>query len=252
MIMKALLQQKVSLLQDPAGSIEQSLTAPLEAEVASPAPTGPTSVSLQSQATTQACLDRWSLLIHKHFDVWVTFEFPPLISRTIQSQPELPKDSVYRLVDTPTNFVAVIKDGESTDRAPIVTQRCMGGEEEMWQIEAMPGPSTNLITITNLASTSQASAGWPAVANQILVGTRSPAVLNTTSLWSIDKTGNKVTPQSYLPNCLPSYSGSTQLIGTNSARAMDDGDNRVVLIEGSADRLPHWRLVERHLEVDVQ
>ncbi|KAJ3826741.1 hypothetical protein F5878DRAFT_619848 [Lentinula raphanica] len=176
------------------------------------------------------------------FDVWVAFEFPPLISHTVQSEAKRPQDGTYRLVNTSTNIVATIKDGDSTDGAPIVTQRSTGGEEEMWQVETVPG--TNLFTITNSASTSKASAAWPPVANQTLVGTRSPALLNTTSLWTIVETNNRFSP-AYLPNYLPAY--SIQLVGTSLAWAMDD--KQVVLMEASMDHVPHWRLVPRHLDV---
>ncbi|KAJ3755615.1 hypothetical protein EV360DRAFT_85752 [Lentinula raphanica] len=65
------------------------------------------------------------------FDVWVAFGLPPLISRTVQSEDKRPQDGTYRLVNTSANIVAIVKDGDSTEGSPIVTQGSTGGEEEM-------------------------------------------------------------------------------------------------------------------------
>lgn len=58
--------------------------------------------------------------------------------------------------------------------------------------------------MTNMASASQAGVAWPPVAKQVLVGTRSHAVLDTTSTWSIVAEGSNAF-QNYLPAYLPSY-----------------------------------------------
>ncbi|KAJ3982175.1 hypothetical protein F5890DRAFT_408747 [Lentinula detonsa] len=176
------------------------------------------------------------------FDVWVAFEFPPLLSRSFQGEGVRPRDGVYRLVNTSTDIVATVKDGDSTDGTPIVTRRSTGQPEEMWQVNLVAG--TNLFTITNLASSSKASVAWPPVANQALVGSRSAAVLNTTSMWTIVSTGSDAT-RAYLPAYLPTY--SIRLVGTNLAWAINN--NRVVLMEDSNDCVPDWRLVENHFEL---
>ncbi|KAJ3876870.1 hypothetical protein F5051DRAFT_453502 [Lentinula edodes] len=172
------------------------------------------------------------------FDVWVAFEFPPLIARReIHSEGVSPRDGVYRLVNTSSNMVAAVRDGDSTDGTPIVTQRSNGRLEEMWRVNSVPG--TNVFTMTNMASASQASVAWPPVAKQVLVGTRSHAVLNTTSTWSIVAEGSNAI-QSYLPAYLPSY--RIQLAGTELTWTTTD--DRVVLAEGFSHCTPVWRLVQ--------
>ncbi|KAJ4480225.1 hypothetical protein J3R30DRAFT_3370961 [Lentinula aciculospora] len=170
------------------------------------------------------------------FDVWVAFEFPPLLTSSFQGEALHPKDGVYRLVSKSTNMVAAIENGNSTDGAPIVTQRSNGGQEEMWQVNSVAG--TNVFTITNLDSTSKASVMWPPTTNQRLVGTRSLAVLNTTSTWSIVAEVSDAIPN-YLPAYLPTY--RIQLAGTKLAWAMTD--NRVILTDALKDFNAQWRLV---------
>ncbi|KAH8087881.1 hypothetical protein BXZ70DRAFT_955522 [Cristinia sonorae] len=164
------------------------------------------------------------------FDVWIAFEFPPFVARSVRTDELFPRArGIYTLKNTGTGKAPTVKDGDSTDGTPIVgvAAHAAGRKDEQWNL--VPAAGTDACTLTNLASGSSATSNWPPFDGQRLVGSRTSAVLGITSNWALVKAGEH-------------DSVKIGLIGTNLVWSMNS-DNFVVLDEerrGDARQL--WAL----------
>ena len=57
------------------------------------------------------------------FDVWLAFEFPPLVSNVPRETSSLLPPGTYRIVNPMFLLAADVEDGDSTDGTPVVLSR---------------------------------------------------------------------------------------------------------------------------------
>ena len=145
---------------------------------------------------------------HQAFDVWLAFEFPPLVSKVPRETSSLLPPGTYRIVNPMFLLAAEVEDGDSTDGTPVVFSRQNPGRQQkvrnqdvlrvlfvlksfpcaQWQVSFTS--ETKHYTLQNVASGSFAQTKWPPIASQTLVGSRSPAALGITSTWTITTEGD--------------------------------------------------------------
>ncbi|KAA1475655.1 hypothetical protein DENSPDRAFT_932507 [Dentipellis sp. KUC8613] len=119
------------------------------------------------------------------YDVWVVFEFPPLIARVPSVAPKTLKAGRYRVSSLSSQLDVLVQDADSADNTPIILKTPAEKElQQQWDIAKVPG--TDLFTLRNVSSLSFATASWPLVSGQSVVGHRSLAVMDITSSWSIE------------------------------------------------------------------
>ena len=142
------------------------------------------------------------------FDVWLAFEFPPLISNDPRENGSLLPAGTYSIVDSINPefpLAAEVKDGDSTDGTPIILAKQDHTKQQnvrnqyafylfssfrvlnvpctQWKVTFTP--ETKHYSFQNVASESLAQTNWPPISSQTLIGSRSPAVLGTTSTWTV-------------------------------------------------------------------
>ncbi|THU84404.1 hypothetical protein K435DRAFT_733201, partial [Dendrothele bispora CBS 962.96] len=118
------------------------------------------------------------------FDVWLAFEFPSLIAKSLRADMLFPSPGIYTLLckANATQGAASVQDSNSTDGTAIIgVEPNKEKADQQWKIAIIAG--TNAVTALNVGSGSFASSSWPPVSDQQLVGSRSLAVLGVTSNW---------------------------------------------------------------------
>ena len=78
---------------------------------------------------------------HQAFDVWVAFEFPPLVSKAPREASALLPPGMYRVVNPMFLLAAEVEDGDSTDGTPIVLSRQNPGRQQKVRNRAVLCPS---------------------------------------------------------------------------------------------------------------
>ena len=142
------------------------------------------------------------------FDVWLAFEFPPLISNDPRENGSLLPAGTYSIVNPiglAIPLAAEVKDGDSTDGTAVILAQQDNTKKQnvcnqygfylfsgfyvlivpctQWKVTFIP--ETKHYSFENVASGSLAQTNWPPISSQTLIGSRSPAVLGTTSIWTV-------------------------------------------------------------------
>ena len=67
---------------------------------------------------------------HQAFDVWLAFEFPPLVSKAPRETSASLLPGAYRIVNPMFLLAAEVEDGDSTDGTPIIVSRQNPGRQQ--------------------------------------------------------------------------------------------------------------------------
>jgi len=160
------------------------------------------------------------------YDVWAAFEFTPVLANTSSEQAAKPAAGTYKLTNEAYGDSAIIKDGNSTDGALILSQRTGGANT--WEVAYVVGTQT--ITLKNIVSGSFAMSSWPPVDGQHLVGSRYAAVLGITSSWIV----SAVQTNYYI----------IWLMGTELVWAQDTDGNVVLKKYVPSETSQHWQFTK--------
>jgi aldos-2-ulose dehydratase len=144
--------------------------------------------------------------VQQSFDVWLAFEFPPILAHGAGlNSITVPSPGIYAVQSSMFGDYATVREGNATDGTPIIatvidnsqitSQQRVSDDGPFlrppetyrscyqWIIESIPG--TKFTTLRNVASTSFAMSLWPTVNGQRLVGSRSSSILGITSAWAM-------------------------------------------------------------------
>lgn len=84
---------------------------------------------------------------HQAFDVWLAFEFPPLVSKAPRETSALLPPGMYRVVNPMFLLAAEVKDGDSTDGTPIVISRQNPGRQQKVRNRAVLHPFFRVLAL---------------------------------------------------------------------------------------------------------
>ncbi|KLO04679.1 hypothetical protein SCHPADRAFT_840363, partial [Schizopora paradoxa] len=122
------------------------------------------------------------------FDVWIAFEFPPFVAIVESFIGEL-QDGKYEIIHK-SGIAMSVKNADSKDGALVMLDAKAPSENKLWNVALLPG--TPFYTFENRASGSFMLCNWPPQIGQEVTGSRSPAAMNFTSAWAVQKlSGNQ-------------------------------------------------------------